>query len=240
MWIIVAVLSVLFAVLGIGFIVDKVSTKKQKNNTTLQQRIEANNYAREIMLQDVQRAIDQRQQGVREAIEQQRVEQPPLNPAEEIKRKFGVTGGWSCVSLMKGQADILEKLLSKIGITEYQLFYMRSVSGLGYSYHLKVIDQGHARSLTNFYLEQLPGCCGIVVSNGVNIYPEYRRKGLGATLNALRISIAKVQGYGMMLCTDVDTNEAQKKILSKNGWKKVDEFINPKTQNRVNIHTIEL
>lgn len=94
--------------------------------------------------------------------------------------------------------------------------------------------------VASFHLQTLPGCCGICVSYRSCIAEKYRKKGLGSLLNSMRIVIAKEAGFGLMLCTDVVTNIAQRKILNKNGWKELTSFVNPRTGNTVSIHAIDL
>jgi len=91
-----------------------------------------------------------------------------------------------------------------------------------------------------WFMKPMPGCCGIVISTGVTVNYAFQKRGLGTILNKLRITIAKDLGYGCMMCTDVTTNIAQSKILDKNGWSKLSSFINPRTNNVVNIHAINL
>ena len=94
--------------------------------------------------------------------------------------------------------------------------------------------------LALFSLTQLPGCCGICVSYHSYVSEPVRRKGLGTLLCSVRKDIAKALGYGCMLCTDVVKNGAQKRILDKNGWKETHRFLNPRTDNNVNIHVVDL
>lgn len=94
--------------------------------------------------------------------------------------------------------------------------------------------------VSSFQLIPMINCCGILVSTRVQVSKSYQNKGLGTILNSLRIDIARHLGYGILLCTDVMTNEYQQKILNRNGWKSIHEFINPRTNNRVGIHIINL
>lgn len=89
--------------------------------------------------------------------------------------------------------------------------------------------------ISKFSLQQLPGCCGILLSTHSNVETAYRGKGVATRLNAFRKAIAHHQGYATLLCTDVASNVAQKKVLEKNGWREIHSFINPRTNNEVNI-----
>lgn len=103
--------------------------------------------------------------------------------------------------------------------------------------HFKVYaiypDTRYRRDIGEFYLTQLPGCCGVCVSHTAFIQPDHRKKGLGTILNALRVALAKASGYGMIICTTAEGNIPQEKILMKNGWSTVAQFMNPKTTHKV-------
>lgn len=92
----------------------------------------------------------------------------------------------------------------------------------------------------SFSLYQLIGCCGVCVSTGAYVSSDYRQKGLGTLLNSMRIDLARALGYGCLMCTDIATNEAQSRILQKNGWTLIHGFTNPRTTHQVGIHIINL
>lgn len=94
--------------------------------------------------------------------------------------------------------------------------------------------------VASFTLEKFPGCCGIYVSTGAMVWYEYRRKGIGTILNKMRIDIARAEGYGCLICTDIVDNKPQQKILAKNGWSQIHQFMNPRTGNNVHISVINL
>lgn len=85
-------------------------------------------------------------------------------------------------------------------------------------------------SEAGFYeLNKFPGCNQIVVSNHAFIYEHMRGKGLGQLQHGERLDKAQELGYDYMLATAVSTNEVEKHILAKNGWKKLDEFRSTET-----------
>lgn len=94
--------------------------------------------------------------------------------------------------------------------------------------------------IAHFYLVEMPGCCGMVISTNAAVYKGYRKKGIGTVLNRFRMDIAKALGYSCMLCTDVLSNEPQQKILKTNGWKLIHNFTNRKTKNKIGIHIVDL
>ena len=89
--------------------------------------------------------------------------------------------------------------------------------------------------ITQFYLTQLPGCCGICVSTGAYVFADYRKKGVNKLTNGLRQAIAKTVGYTVLLCTDKADNEPEKRTLRACGWQDIFRFTNSRTQNVVDI-----
>jgi hypothetical protein len=94
--------------------------------------------------------------------------------------------------------------------------------------------------VSTFELIPMINCCGILVSTRSIVYDKFKNKGIGTILNSFRIDIARAMGYSLLLCTDVDNNDYQQKILLRNGWKNIFSFINQRTSNKVNIHVINL
>lgn len=94
--------------------------------------------------------------------------------------------------------------------------------------------------IARFELYPMINCCGICVSTQAWVSDQFRGKGLGTLLNSFRIDVARHNGYGVLLCTDVVTNEPQRKVLKANGWKDIHQFVNPRTSNRVAISVINL
>jgi GNAT superfamily N-acetyltransferase len=92
------------------------------------------------------------------------------------------------------------------------------------------------RNYAFFSIEQLRGCCGVCVSTGARVRVEYQWLGIGTLLNEMRLGMAKRLGYGVMLCTDALSNEPEVKILEKNGWKEMYNFVNPRTNRKLGIY----
>ena len=95
-------------------------------------------------------------------------------------------------------------------------------------------------SISTFKLYGMPHCCAYMVSCNVYIQNKFRSKGLGTLLNLFRIDIGKQLGYSAILCTDIEQNTCQRKILKKNGWKDVHEIRNKRTGNRVFLTVIDI
>jgi GNAT superfamily N-acetyltransferase len=90
--------------------------------------------------------------------------------------------------------------------------------------------------VTIFTLEQMKGCNGIVISRSVEITPDFRGKGYGSAFCTMRENIAKDFGYSLIVCTIVVGNIPQEKIMAKNGWQKMVQFMNQKTSNNVSLY----
>ena len=142
----------------------------------------------------------------------------------------------------------LKELLSQDVIIQYsvngknknltleELIYIKDTF---YGLKFEIIDlQGNL--ISTFRLLQMVGCCGICISTGTYVHPDFRGKGVNIILNNFRIDIAKHLGYGLLMCTDLKSNTPQMKTLDKNGWKHIHEFQNPRTGNILNITIKEL
>jgi len=88
---------------------------------------------------------------------------------------------------------------------------------------------------SSYNLDQLPGCCGVVVSNGAYLNHNQRGYGLGEYFHKERIDLATYMGYSCMMATTILNNEAENHILRNNGWKTVHSFVNKRTGNTVLI-----
>jgi len=89
--------------------------------------------------------------------------------------------------------------------------------------------------ITNFTLEAMGGCNGVCISRRVEIMPQYRGKGYGGMLCQFREKLGRYFGYSAMMCSVVDGNIPQEKIMFKNGWAIISSFHNKRTGNDVNI-----
>ena len=121
-------------------------------------------------------------------------------------------------------------------LTLEELMYVKDTF---YGLKFEIIDlQGNL--ISTFRLLQMVGCCGICISTGTYVHPDFRGKGVNIILNNFRIDIAKHLGYGLLMCTDLKSNTPQMKTLDKNGWKHIHEFKNPRTGNILNVTIKEL
>ena len=122
-----------------------------------------------------------------------------------------------------------------VDLKEHHLTYIKD-NNRGIEF--KVLNKD--KIISQFKLIQMTGCCGICISTGTYVHPDFRGKGVNIILNNFRIDIAKHLGYGLLMCTDLKSNTPQMKTLDKNGWKHIHEFKNPRTGNILNITIKEL
>ena len=156
---------------------------------------------------------------------------------DELKRKIGNIGLPQLRMIQTGGLRIEHAPVSD------EDFWYSDKSGSG-KYRLIIGDTKHPfhnhSVISTWELWQMKNCCGICVSTAVQVAEPYRKIGIGELLNKVRIHTAKLDGYGLLLCTDVLSNEPQQKILKANGWDCVKEFKNPRTGNDIGIHTVDL
>jgi hypothetical protein len=94
--------------------------------------------------------------------------------------------------------------------------------------------------LAMWTLCQMPGCCGACVSTGAFVARDVRNRGLGTFFNKVRQRLAREAGYGIMICTDIESNEPQQKVLDRTGWESVYKWINPRTKNALEMRVVHL
>lgn len=90
-------------------------------------------------------------------------------------------------------------------------------------------------AVASFCLVAFPGCCGLVISTAATTYYPHAGKGIGKITLELRQALCKERGYTVLVCTDVDHNAPQRKLLNRAGFKDVYQFRNRRTNNLVNI-----
>lgn len=96
------------------------------------------------------------------------------------------------------------------------------------------------RTIAGFSLSGTAGCCGMAISHGAFVFGSWSNKGIDTILQKIRMDIARENGYTILLCTDIAANTYQNKILAKNGWTKIFDFVNKRTGNNLNVHIVQL
>lgn len=106
----------------------------------------------------------------------------------------------------------------------------------------KVIQQIEEKQVTisTWNLYQLQHCCAFMVSCNVKVDVNYRNKRVGTVLNQLRQDIGRLLGYSAILCTDIEQNTNQRKLLKTNGWKDIHSIVNKRTNNRVYLSVVNI
>jgi len=95
--------------------------------------------------------------------------------------------------------------------------------------------------VSTFRLLEFPGCCGIALSTGAHVFPNFRNRGIGTILNKLRIEIARASGYTVMICTINNRDGGlMERLLHKNWWEGVFSFVNKRTDNTITMYSIFL
>lgn len=103
-------------------------------------------------------------------------------------------------------------------------------------YRVKLKDE----EISRWKLYEMPHCCAFMISCNVIVHEKYRNKRIGTILNQLRQDIGRILGYSSILCTDIEKNVNQRKLLQTNGWKDVHSVINKRTNNRVYLSVINI
>jgi hypothetical protein len=154
-----------------------------------------------------------------------------IKPNDIFHGKFGKLAQSDLVLMIRCNNATDEKRVSH----DFHFNNINAETGVSFSLSIR-----STQPIARFSLAQLHGCCGVCVSYHSMVYPPFRNIGVGSVLNKMRFEIAKYLGYGILMCTDVVANLPQRKILENNGWEEVHRFINPRTDNKVSIHVINL
>jgi len=90
-----------------------------------------------------------------------------------------------------------------------------------------------------FYLSTMPGCCGVLISNSMYVYEDFRNKGLATLMQQFKEQFAFSAGYTVLLATEKE-GSGNRGILQKSGWEIKSSFNNRRSANQVNILVKEL
>lgn len=91
-----------------------------------------------------------------------------------------------------------------------------------------------------YEFNQFPGCAQLIVSNHAFITKDQRGKGFGQKQQLAKLEFAAQLGYNCIICTVKQSNVAEKRILSKNGWKHVHTFFNTESNCPIEIHVRDI
>ena len=104
----------------------------------------------------------------------------------------------------------------------------------------QIYTAANVRRVASFSMGLFNGCCGICISYHSSVSIPFRKKGLGTLLNKFRRELARLDGYTILLCTDVVTNKPQRKLLENAGWKDLLTFKNNRSGNTVALSMYDL
>lgn len=100
--------------------------------------------------------------------------------------------------------------------------------------------QDRQRVITQWKIVPFPGCCAFCISTEVIVGAPYTRKGVNRVGIQLRQEIARLTGFTGIVCTDLQTNTAERRTLAKAMWKDVYQVTNRRTTNSVNLSVKDL
>lgn len=128
-------------------------------------------------------------------------------------------------------------------VLNYSHFFMEGIPSVHYDYYNHIYYftiKSPYLIVSEFKLQPLPGCSSICLSTDSSVKEEFRGRGIASILNEFRKKIAKYLGYNVLMCTYIDDNLPQKKLLSKNGWTDLLSFDSSKTGHKINLSTVVL
>jgi hypothetical protein len=94
--------------------------------------------------------------------------------------------------------------------------------------------------VAHFYLQYLPGCCGVCLSYHALTMPKFQGKKIGYLCRVLRQNIAKAQGFSTLLSTATTNNYAQNKLMKSTSAQSLYSFRNERSSNEVIISAFDL
>lgn len=98
----------------------------------------------------------------------------------------------------------------------------------------------NGKEVSRWKLYEMPHCCAFMISCSVSVREEFRNKRIGTILNQLRQDIGRMLGYSSVLCTDIEENINQRKLLKTNGWLDLYSVVNKRTNNRVYLSVVNI
>jgi GNAT superfamily N-acetyltransferase len=126
-------------------------------------------------------------------------------------------------------------IAKKIGLDYLYVTSGLESSGVKNSYHVHGVSKSNGLTplVASFALQELPGCCGVVVSYHVSVQNAFQGKGVGDALLKIRMAAAKKANYTLMQATTVRSNDREAHLLEKNGFVRTTEFSSRRTGSTV-------
>jgi hypothetical protein len=129
-------------------------------------------------------------------------------------------------------------MTSKEVLAKYSLKLYKDYSKSSESTHYRI--EQNDKLIQKFEMGEMHGCCGIATSFHAYMDKDLKNQGWGTICDLIRQLIAKEGGYSILICTLLQTNEANVKIKEKNGWIKLLQFNNNRTGNEVIMGVFDL
>lgn len=93
----------------------------------------------------------------------------------------------------------------------------------------------HSNALGAFEISSLPGQCQVAVCHSFFVRESERGKGAAHRLKAKQCAELRLHNYDFAVCTVASGNTAQKRVLERAGWKKLDEFTNTRSSETTEV-----
>ena len=93
----------------------------------------------------------------------------------------------------------------------------------------------NSKTIGEFTVAPVIGCCGLCISTGLFIYPEYRRTEYSKEFMEMKEWIPDYLGYSAVMATVQLKNIAELKSMTKRGYKIITNWNNSKTNNELGI-----
>lgn len=87
-----------------------------------------------------------------------------------------------------------------------------------------------------YHIDTLPGNPQVAVTHGFYVRADVRGSGLGHQLKSEQVSVLECSGFDYGICTVLEDNTAQRKIVEKNGYKMLDSFFDTRQGKSVCIY----
>lgn len=102
------------------------------------------------------------------------------------------------------------------------------------------LSDGEKAMIGYCHINMFPACCGIAILNNVYISQNYRDLGFARALVVKAIKVAKDADYTILKATVNDKTPEMHHILETEGFVKIYEFVNKKTNNVVTEYQLTL
>lgn len=86
-----------------------------------------------------------------------------------------------------------------------------------------------------FEVHSLPSQCQVAICHGFYVKPKHRGCGAAHDLKMYQNTIVRQLGYDYAICTVAAANMAQKTVLTKAGWRKLDEFFSQRQNETIEL-----